>query len=295
MTDPDEQRAELAERWELAAAGWGRQADAIADAGRPVSDWMVDHLVLEPGQRVLELAAGPGDTGFLAAERVAPGTLVSSDLSEGMLEIARRRAEQRGVPNVAFAQRQLEWIDEPTASFDAVLCRWGLMLCLDPAAALVECRRVLRPGGRIALAVWDVPEANPWLTVPSDAIEQLAPQVSTAGAAASPGVGSSPGGAASPGAFALADRDRLAELIADAGFLEVAVEPVGIARTYDDAEGWLEETLDSSWRFTEAWRALGGAERAKLLDAVSAQADPFRTPAGGLSVPGRCLCASAEA
>src|SRR5206468_183360 len=117
--------AEMAERWERAAAGWGRLADRVRAWGMPVSVWMIEHLGLQPGQRVLELAAGPGDTGFLAAELIAPGgALISSDASSAMLDVARARAEALGIANAEFKQLELEWIDLPTASVDAVLCRW---------------------------------------------------------------------------------------------------------------------------------------------------------------------------
>src|SRR4029077_3266224 len=110
---------------------------------------------LPPGQRVLELAAGPGDTGFLAAELVRPGgMLISSDASQAMIGVARGRARDLGVSNVEFKRMELEWIDLDTASVDAALCRFGLMLAADPGAALQEIRRVLRPGGAVALAVW---------------------------------------------------------------------------------------------------------------------------------------------
>ncbi len=65
----------MRERWQRGAAGWGRRADAIQEFGMPVSVWMIEQLDLQPGQRVLELACGPGDTGFLAAEQVRPGGL----------------------------------------------------------------------------------------------------------------------------------------------------------------------------------------------------------------------------
>src|SRR5205807_4379208 len=101
---------------------------------------------LQPGQRVLELAAGPGDTGFMASELVSPaGTLISTDAVEPMLDVARERARAMGVSNVEFRRLDLQWIDLETASVDAVICRWGLMFASDPAAALQEIRRVLRP------------------------------------------------------------------------------------------------------------------------------------------------------
>ena len=124
---------------------------------------MVAAIDPQPGQRVLELAAGMGETGMLAAELVAPvGGVVISDQAEAMLEGARRRAQELSLSNLEFQVLNAEWIDLPLASIDAVLCRWGFMLLADPGAALAECRRVLRPGGRLALAVWDRIEANPW-------------------------------------------------------------------------------------------------------------------------------------
>jgi ubiquinone/menaquinone biosynthesis C-methylase UbiE len=171
--DVEAAREQQLERWEKAAAGWGRRADQVRDMGMPVSAWMVDHLNLQPGQRVLELAAGPGDTGFLAAELIRPGgTLISSDATDAMLELARRRAQALGIDNVEFKRLELEWIDLPTATVDAILCRWGVMLTLDPGAALRECRRVLRPGGRITLSFWDMPANTPWATIPTHTLIQ---------------------------------------------------------------------------------------------------------------------------
>jgi SAM-dependent methyltransferase len=102
--EPDEQRAASREGWERAAAGWGKRADRVRDWGMPVSVAMIDALVLQPGQRILELAAGPGDTGFMAAELIQPGgTLISSDGAEAMVEVARQRAAEAGIDNVEFS------------------------------------------------------------------------------------------------------------------------------------------------------------------------------------------------
>src|SRR5205085_12140030 len=164
---PATQRAERLEGWERAARGWSNRGDSVRDSGMPVSLRMIERLSLQPGHRVLELAAGPGDTGFLAAELIAPGgTLICSDGADAMIDVARARALEVGVENVEFRRLELEWIDLPTASVDAILCRWALMLTVDPAAALQEARRVLRPGGRLSLAVWDEPARNPWATIP---------------------------------------------------------------------------------------------------------------------------------
>ena len=165
--DPSAHRDASLQNWEEAASGWTRQQGAMREFSAPVSHWMIDAIAPQPGERVLELAAGLGETGMLAAELVAPmGGVIVSDQAEAMLSGARERAIALGLSNVEFRVLNAEWIDLPVASVDAVLCRWGYMLMADPLAALVETRRVLRPGGRIALAVWDSIEQNPWAQLP---------------------------------------------------------------------------------------------------------------------------------
>ena len=134
----------------------------MAAATMPVSVWMVDALELQPGHEVLELAAGTGEVGFLAAEQIAPGgTLISSDFVPEMITVAQARAERLGITNVRFRQIDAESIDQPAASLDGVLCRWGYMLMADGEAALRETRRILRPGARVALAAWTGAEREP--------------------------------------------------------------------------------------------------------------------------------------
>src|SRR3954462_3048284 len=147
--DPETFRVQSRESWESAAPGWAARADAFEHDTLPVSRWLVDHLNLQPGHTVLELAAGTGDTGFLAAELVKPGgRLISTDGAEAMVEAARERGGRRGMDSVESRTMEAEWIDQPAASVDAVLSRWGYMLLADPEAALRETRRGLRPGGR---------------------------------------------------------------------------------------------------------------------------------------------------
>ena len=279
---PDEQRAASRDSWERAADGWGKRAERIREWGMPVSIAMVDALGLTPGQRVLELAAGPGDTGFLAAARVAPGgTLICSDGADAMLEVARRRAAELGVTNVEFRQLELEWIDLETATVDAALVRWGIMLIVDPEAAAREIRRVLRPGGTAALAVWDAPERNPWATIPSRAMLDLghAP----------------PPDPEAPGMFRLAGEGRFRELLRDAGFAEVNVEPVALTRRYGALPDFLTETLDMSPMFGSVYRELTAEQQAEVTAAVTAGAQPFVAPDGSVTLPGSSLVASAAA
>jgi ubiquinone/menaquinone biosynthesis C-methylase UbiE len=275
-------RAELLDRWERAASGWGRRAQRMREFGMPASSWMIDHAGLQPGQRVLELAAGPGDTGFLAAELISPGgTLISSDAAETMLDVARARARELGIDNVEFKRLELEWIDLPTASVDVVLCRWGVMLTVDPEAALREARRVLVPGGRIVLAVWDQPELNPWATIPDRALVEL-------GYAAAP----VPGG---PGMFALAPPGRLHEMLEAAGFLDVLVESVELPHPRVTVAEEIAEQLDLSRPFADAYERIPEDERGALERKIAELSQPYAEADGTLVLPARSLVAAATA
>ena len=280
--DPDQQRATSREAWEQAAAGWGRLADRVRDWAIELSATMVDALALQPGQRVLELAAGPGDTGFMAAELVAPGgTLICSDGAEAMLEVARQRAAAQGVSNVEFRLLDLEWIDLPTADVDAVLCRWGIMLVVDPEAAAHEIRRVLKPGGRAALAVWDEPARNPWTTVAADALIEL-------GLAEPPDPDE-------PGMFTLAGDGVLRELLESAGLVDVKVRAITLERRADGVDQYLAETLAMSSRFRSVYRELDLDTQLEVRRRIARDVRPFAAADGSLALPGSSLVASASA
>lgn len=283
--DANAHRESSLEGWEAAAPGWRRRHEAITRFGAPVSEWMLDAVALQPGERVLELAAGLGETGMLAAEQVAPGGgVIVSDHAAAMLEGARARAQELGLDNVEFQVFGAEWIDLPLASVDVVLCRWGYMLLADPAAALAETRRVLRPGGRVALAVWDAIAHNPWASLPIlELIERgLAPVPA-------------PDSGWQPGPFALGDPERVRELLADAGFTEIDVQAVDLVQSYDTFEEVWETMLDINQVFHDAVLSRPEPEIAEIRAGMAARFAPYTTPDGAIALPGRTLLARASA
>jgi ubiquinone/menaquinone biosynthesis C-methylase UbiE len=287
IAEPDiaEQRRASAAHWEEAAAGWRHRQQEIRVFGEPVSQWLVQALDPQPGQRILELAAGLGETGFRAAELVAPvGSVLITDQAEAMLEGARERAQELGLSNVEFKAMGAEWIDLPVASIDAVLCRWGYMLMTDPPAALSETRRVLRPGGRVALAVWDTLEHNPWAQVPGSVLAQrglIQPPAEKAGY--------------EPGPFALGEPGRIGALLEEAGFTEVVVEAVAVQRRQRSFAEFWETTLDISRSFHDAVLSRPPAEIEEIRAAVQERLAPYTAADGSLTVPGSSLVALATA
>lgn len=268
--------------WEEAAAGWVRSQELLREFGAPVSHWMIDAVAPQPGQRVLELAAGLGETGLLAAELVAPvGGAIISDQAEAMLAGARERAAQLGLSNVEFQVVNAEWIDMPVASVDVVLCRWGYMLMADPAAALGETRRVLRSGGRVGLAVWDSIEHNPWAQLPG--LELRERGLATA---AEPGA---------PGPFALGRAEGVYELLQQAGFAEINVESLQLHRRHTSFDEYWESTLDLSRAMHDAVLSRPPAEIEEIQAAVKERFKPYEAADGTLDIPGRTLVASAGA
>jgi SAM-dependent methyltransferase len=268
--------------WEEAAAGWVRSQELIRAFAAPVSHWMLDALAPQPGQRVLELAAGLGETGLLAAELVAPaGGVIISDHADAMLAGARERAGELGLANVEFQTINAEWIDLPVASVDGVLCRWGYMLMADPPAALGETRRVLRPGGRVALAVWDSIERNPWAALPGLELRER-------GLVEPPAPGT-------PGPFALGDQARLRALLEQAGFAEIRIDALDLHRTHADFDGFWELTLDLSRAFHDAVLERRQPEIEQIRAGLRARLEPFTAPDGSLDVPARTLVAVASA
>jgi SAM-dependent methyltransferase len=264
--------------WEAAAPGWEREREAVWAASHVVGERLVDALDPQPGQTILELAAGAGDTGFTAARRLGPeGRLLSTDFSPRMVEAARRRARELGIENVEFHRIDAQAIDLPDASVDGVLCRWGYMLMPDPAAAFAETRRVLRAGGRLAFSVWAGGDVNPWASTIGRTMVEL-------GVVPPPQSGD-------PGIFALADPDRIRAVVVAAGFAEPEIERVEMEWSYGSFDGWWRFTLELAGALAAVIARLSPEEQVRVRAAAERNAERF---APDYVVPGLCLNVTAS-
>jgi enediyne biosynthesis protein CalE5 len=261
--------------WAAVAPAWGRHADYVDQRAAGLTGAMLAFAAPAPGERVLELACGAGGLGLAAAATGAQ--VVLSDVAEEMIEIAAARARARGLDGVATRVLDLDRLAEPGASYDVVLCREGMMFAGDPAAAAHEIHRVLRPGGRAAVAVWGPRAGNPWLAVVLDAASaQLGRAVPP------PGV---------PGPFTLADSAAFGRLFAGAG-LEVAVTEVPVPLRVGSFDEWWTRTTALAGPLAGILAALPRAAAEAVRSRAREAAASYRT-SGGLEFPGVALLASA--
>jgi SAM-dependent methyltransferase len=281
IEDGDQLRAHLRDMWGGVAGAWDRHAEFVDLRGEQITARMLELAPPQPGDHVLELACGPASVGLAAAERVGPdGLVVVSDVAEQMTAIAERRAAALELANVRARVLDLEQIAQPDGSYDVVFCREGLMLVPDPERAAREIRRVLRPGGRLALSVWGPRSRNPWLGIVFDVVgERLGASVPP------PGI---------PHPFSLDDPDRLARLLADAGLEDVVVGELATPYRAASFEEWWQRSSELAGPLAQRLAGLPEQATRALHARAREQASVHTTADGRLDIPGVSLIASAR-
>ena len=261
--------------WGAVASGWHAQREVLWRASRPVSEWMVRKLDPRPGDIVLDLAAGLGDTGLMAARLVGEaGRVIVTDFTPEMIAAARRRAEELGVHNAEFWVLDAERMDLETDSVDGVLCRWAYMLMIDPHAAFAETRRVLRPGGRLTFSVWAARQRNPALSLVGTILADLGHIP--------------PPDPEAPSAFAMADPRYIRELVVGAGFAEPEIEEVSFRLPFADRDAYWLYLTETSASASPVLRSLPPEEQDRVREQVHEAARPFQSNEG-YDFPAVCL------
>jgi ubiquinone/menaquinone biosynthesis C-methylase UbiE len=219
ITDKYEMEAQLIqirdqqkEIWDRFSPGWKKWDDLTMDFLRPIGDEII--RIIDPGNVdvILDVASGTGEPGLTIASKLRGGVVVLTDVSEGMLEVARENAANRSIKNLEFVSSDVSELPFPDNSFDLISCRLGFMFFPDMLIAAKELVRVLKPGGKIATAVWNVPEKNFWATAILNVINknmQIVPP---------------PQGA--PGLFRCAKRGLIADLFKQTGLKNITESEV---------------------------------------------------------------------
>lgn len=165
--------------WNKFSGGWKRWDDLTMDFLKPMGDEIIRLLKPKEADVVLDVASGTGEPGLTIASMLTSGKVILTDLAEDMLEIATENAKQRGIKNIETLVCDVSELPFADNSFDAISCRFGFMFFPDIHLAAKEIVRVLKPAGRIATSVWNIPEKNFWVTAIMGTINrkmQLPPQ-----------------------------------------------------------------------------------------------------------------------
>jgi SAM-dependent methyltransferase len=278
--DPEKFKATTREQWQEAAGAWDRWGPTLEDWLGQATESMLDAAGVKPGSRVLDVAAGAGGQTLAAARRVGPdGHVLATDISSAILEYAAAAARDSGLANVETREldgESLAGVED--ASFDAVISRVGLIYFPDQQGALVEMRRVLRPGGRVSAIVYSTPENNRFFSVPVGIIRrraELGPPL--------------PG---QPGPFSLGGEGALADAYERAGFRDVQVQTVPSPLRMTSAVECLQFERESFGALHQMLAGLDESGREQAWQEVGAALGEFEE-AGGFIGPCELLVGAA--
>ena len=256
-------------------AAWQTGAAARARSMGASTELMMDLAGLKPGDYVLDIAAGTGDTSLIAARRVGPtGHVLVTDLSPSMLEVATDEARKAGLANVETRVMDARSLDLESDAFDAVISRMGIMLMPERERALAEILRVLKPGAKLAAIVWSTAERN---------LSSLLPQLIGRRHAQLP-----PPPPDTPGMFALGAPGLLEGTLSRAGFRDISVQPVPAPRSYSSSDEMMRYMTGSTPILRESLSKLDEAGQATMLAEIEATMRQFAGP-DGITIPGEVL------
>ena len=259
--------AEVAQQW-LSSKARRDEVNAAAN------EMMLDLADLRSGDRVLDVAAGTGDQTLMAARRVGPtGHVLATDISENMLKLASDAAREAGFNNVGTRVMDAGNMDLDENSFDAVICRQGLMLFPNPDRALLAMYRVVKSAGKVVALVWSTEEKNPYQGIPFAVVRRI-------GNTPAPAPGQ-------PGMFVLGQPTFLESLFEAAGFRDVAVHAVTLRRRFASSEAAIQSV--SNPVLNQMMAQLSEAEREQAWTEIKREFRQFERPPDGFELTGEVL------
>jgi ubiquinone/menaquinone biosynthesis C-methylase UbiE len=261
-------KEEVRNGYDNAAPGWHKWWKTIETATNKVSKRLVDLAKIRQGSRVLDIATGLGEPSLTAAERVGTtGKVLAIDISSQMLSFARERAIDLGVQDVVeFKEGDAETIDLPSSTFDAALCRWGLMFLPNPKVGLSNIYGSLVKGAHFAAAVWASPEKVPFISLPMNILIKET---------------NSPPLPLTPGPFSMSDENNLKNVIEESGFIHPVIETINVVSNFDSSDEFTTFTIEHGGLTLR--KILGGQtfeKREQILSAITKGTEKYADSSG---------------
>jgi SAM-dependent methyltransferase len=258
---------EIRRQWEGAAPGWARWEATIATWMEPATEAMLTMAEVNPGARVLDLACGAGSQTLRAAQRAGPqGHIVASDIADSMLHHVRENARAAGLANVTTLAGAAEELEVAPESFDAVICRLGLMLFAAPAKALRVAWNALQHRGKVASVVFATPATNPFMAHPMQILLRHA--------------GKAPPAPGQPGIFALGTPGVLERLLVDSGFVGIEQHILAVPLRMSSAVQALAMMQEAFGAYQAVLNDSPEAARIAAWTEVAETLTAFETPTG---------------
>jgi ubiquinone/menaquinone biosynthesis C-methylase UbiE len=267
-----ERNADQATYWNGPGGRHWTDRQAMQDALlAPVSERLIAAAQVKPGERAIDIGCGCGATTLeIAAITGVSGRVLGLDLSEPMIERARKRAaEEKSPANFLVGDATVH--DFSAERADLIASRFGVMFFAEPALSFANIRWGLKPGGRLVFVCWRDARLNPWMTVPLRAATRHAPRL--------PEVGPE-----DPGPFSFADEARVRRILSAAGFSDIALAPDDLELDIAVGQG-LENAIASTLEIGPASRALDNqpeAIREAAIAEIRAALEPLQR---GQTVP----------
>jgi ubiquinone/menaquinone biosynthesis C-methylase UbiE len=248
--------------WSRVADAWGRWYDWTEQNFAPLTAWLRDQTGWRPGANILDVGCGSGYPALAAAAAVMPGgTVTAIDISPKMLGVASRRAADAALNNLDFREMDSDALDFSDDTFDGVTCVCTLMFSPEPQRAIGEIRRVLKPGGRFGIVVWDEPSLNPFSMVLVGVVSTFIALPPLPGADA-------------PGPFRFAAAKALESVLQSGGFSTFTIESRTMMFDFSSIEAYLQIVSEvAGW--TRQLQALSADDQFRLRQAVAEAAGPY--------------------
>jgi ubiquinone/menaquinone biosynthesis C-methylase UbiE len=262
------------ENWGLTGiADWWSAGQALRQqVTGAATEMMLELADVQPGSRVLDVAAGTGDQTLMAARHVGPtGNVLATDDSASMLKVAAEAARNEGLTNVETRVMSAESLALDADSFDTVICKNALMHFPNPGKALTEMRRVVKPGRKVAVMVFFAVERNPYHGIPFGIIRRL-------GNIPPPAPGE-------PWMYALGDPGALEDVYSRAGFRNVSIHAVPIQQRFPSAADAIRPMRNTTASVRELMSRLNDADRELAWTEIEQQLLQFEGP-NGFEAPG---------
>ncbi len=275
----DEIKQRQRTEWNAAAPGWRKWGSRFLPNLQPLADMLIRNAGIKPGDAVLDMATGTGEPALTIAKVVGPkGRVVGLDLSPAMLAVAMERAVAKGLTNVAFHANEHDNLPAlQDNSFDAAVCRLGLMFMPDPVRMLESIRRVLKPKGKVSVAVWGPPEKAPFFTTSMKVLAKYVPDIKPV----PPGTPGSP--------FGIPSQEMLGNIFGKAGFSNFNSQTTQVMVIQDASPEEYWETMTESAGPLVALMAKMPVEKRNMIrdDVVQTLRNMF--PTGSVRLGGEAI------